>query len=106
MLVHGGLSEFSHLTHQEADVMLSIIDEEHCNSYDFAKFVCVKPLCYLTCKIFFQKHVRSYSCEGTWPKRKCVAGRPPHSARGRPGVLSPVLSHLPHERSPTGQASA
>uniref|UniRef100_A0A0E0M6M9 Knottin scorpion toxin-like domain-containing protein n=1 Tax=Oryza punctata TaxID=4537 RepID=A0A0E0M6M9_ORYPU len=50
----------------------SIHAEEHCNSYDFAKLVCVKPLCYLNCKIFFQKHLRSYSCEGTWPERKCV----------------------------------
>uniref|UniRef100_A0A0E0IQS4 Uncharacterized protein n=1 Tax=Oryza nivara TaxID=4536 RepID=A0A0E0IQS4_ORYNI len=52
--------------------LVMTLPEEHCNSYDFAKFVCVKPLCFLTCKIFFQKHVRSYSCEGRWPKRKCV----------------------------------
>ncbi|KAG8091508.1 hypothetical protein GUJ93_ZPchr0012g20464 [Zizania palustris] len=46
--------------------------DEHCDDYDFAKFVCVKPLCYLTCIIFYQKHLKSYSCDGIWPRRKCV----------------------------------
>ncbi|KAJ1274768.1 hypothetical protein BS78_05G086800 [Paspalum vaginatum] len=45
---------------------------EHRETLDFAKFVCIKQLCLLNCLIFFRADaLEQYSCEGTWPKRYC-----------------------------------
>uniref|UniRef100_A0A0E0M6N0 Uncharacterized protein n=1 Tax=Oryza punctata TaxID=4537 RepID=A0A0E0M6N0_ORYPU len=44
----------------------------NCYDYAFEKLVCVKPLCYLSCLTFFQKHTKSYRCEGTFLHRSCV----------------------------------